>query len=101
MRLSAKCTTESLRVGSFVVLEGERNRYFSLITDMRLRVTDAGLAATPPIDSTAFVRKALANSHTYATVEVQPQVSCSRTSRTRGSRTGAGAKHSNAFRRTA
>ena len=74
VRLSAECTTESLRVGSFVVLEGERNRYFSLITDMRLRVTDAGLAATPPIDSTAFVRKALANSHTYATVEVRPSL---------------------------
>ncbi|MGA7669946.1 MAG: ATP-binding protein [Nitrolancea sp.] len=74
VRLSAGCTTESLRVGSFVVLEGERNRYFSLITDMRLRVTDAGLAATPPFDSSSFVRKALANSHTYATVEVRPSL---------------------------
>ncbi len=74
VRLSAGCTTESLRVGSFVVLEGERNRYFSLITDMRLRVTDAGLAATPPFDSSDFVRKALANSHTYATVEVRPSL---------------------------
>ncbi len=74
VRLSTDCSTESLRVGSFVVLEGTRNRYFSLITDMRLRVTDAGLAASPPMDASAFVRRALANSHTYATVEVRPSL---------------------------
>lgn len=74
VRLSNNCSTESLRVGSFVVLEGDRNRYFSLITDMRLRVIDAGLAATPPMDASMFVRKALAGSHTYATVEVRPSL---------------------------
>ncbi len=74
VRLSTSCSTESLRVGSFVVLEGERNRYFSLITDMRLRVTDPGLSATPPMSASPFVQRALAGSHTYATVEVRPNL---------------------------
>jgi uncharacterized protein len=74
VRLSSDCSTESLRVGSFVVLEGEHNLYFSLITDIRLRVTDNALAAAPPQGHSAFVRRALAGSHTYATVEVRPNL---------------------------
>ncbi len=88
VRLSATCSTESLRVGSFVVLEGERNRYFSLITDMRLRVTDIGLAATPPIQASTFVRRALANSHTYATVEVRPNLMLEETQEAEGANPG-------------
>ncbi|HEX3721425.1 MAG TPA: ATP-binding protein [Nitrolancea sp.] len=74
VRLSTGCSTESLRVGSFVVLEGDRNRYFSLISDIRLRVTDNALAASPPASGSTFVRRALAGSNTYATVEVRPNL---------------------------
>src|SRR5579884_2046417 len=74
VRLAPDCPTESLRVGSFVVLEGDNNRYFSLITDLRLRMTDAGLAANPPERRSSFLREVLAGSHTYATAEVRPDL---------------------------
>lgn len=74
VRLSPDCPTESLRVGNFVVLEGANNKYFSLITDLRLRVTDAALTAHPPRSGSAFVRQALAGTHTYATAEVRPSL---------------------------
>ncbi|HEU5421997.1 MAG TPA: ATP-binding protein [Nitrolancea sp.] len=74
VRLAPDSPTESLRVGSFVVLEGENNRYFSLITDLRLRMTDAGLAASPPERRSAFLRRVLSGSHTYATAEVRPDL---------------------------
>lgn len=74
VRLAPDCPTESLRVGSFVVLEGRDHRYFSLITDMRLRVTDGAVTAHPPTGRSDFVRRALAGTHTYATVEVRPSL---------------------------
>mgnify|MGYP002075233852 FL=1 len=74
VRLHQSVPTESLRVGSFVVLEGDRNRYFSLISDMRLRATDSAVAADPPVGRSPFVQRALARSRTYATVEVRPSL---------------------------
>lgn len=73
-RLDDAASTESLRVGDFVVLEGEHNRYFSMISNMRLEVTDRGLAADPPPAASPFIRRALAGTHTYATVEVKPSL---------------------------
>ena len=74
VRLDAAASTESLRVGDFVVLEGDHNRYFSMIADMQLEVTDAGLAADPPPSASKFIRRALAGTHTYATVQVKPSL---------------------------
>lgn len=74
VRLAPDCPTELLRVGSFVVLEGASNKYFGLITDMRLRVTDAALTAHPPDSHSSFVQRALAGTHTYATIEVRPSL---------------------------
>ncbi|HVB64006.1 MAG TPA: ATP-binding protein [Nitrolancea sp.] len=88
VRLSSNCSTESLRVGSFVVLEGERNHYFSLITDIRLRVTDNALAAAPPLGGSPFVRRALAGSHAYATVEVRPSLMLEDAGKLSGSKPG-------------
>ncbi len=42
VRLNA-VSAEELQVGSFVVLEGDRNRYFSLVNDLQLRSTDPGV----------------------------------------------------------
>ncbi|HLI52398.1 MAG TPA: DUF87 domain-containing protein, partial [Thermomicrobiaceae bacterium] len=74
VRLNGRHDTEGLRVGSFVVLEGRDNLYFSLITDMRLRVTDQALASHPPPIDSPFVSRALAGTHTFATVEVRPNL---------------------------
>ncbi len=74
VRLHHTCPTESLRVGSFVVLEGDHNLYFSLIMDMKLCVTDKALSADPPRTNSAFIRTALSGTHTYATVEVRPSL---------------------------
>jgi DNA helicase HerA-like ATPase len=45
-----------------------------MISDMRLRVTDARLQASPPDDAPDLVRQALAGTITYATVEVTPML---------------------------
>ncbi len=65
--------TEDLQVGSFVVLEGNDRRYFSLINDLQLRATDPGILSDPPIDS-AFIRNALRGIHTYTAAMVRPSL---------------------------
>ncbi|HYI14315.1 MAG TPA: DUF87 domain-containing protein, partial [Thermomicrobiales bacterium] len=65
--------TEDLQVGSFVVLEGNDRRYFSLINDLQLRATDPGLLSDPPIDS-AFIRDALRGIHTFTAAMVRPSL---------------------------
>jgi DNA helicase HerA-like ATPase len=74
VRLDAHCSTEDLRIGDFVVIEGESHRYFSMISDMQLRVTDSRLHASPPHDAPPLVAQALAGTATYATVEVRPML---------------------------
>ncbi len=74
VRLDPGCSTEDLRIGSFVIVEGEHNRYFSMISDMQLRATDARLLADPPRDASPFIAKALVGTNTYATVQVKPML---------------------------
>ena len=74
VRLHPGTSIEGLRIGSFVVVEGQRNRYFSLIADMQLNVTDPRLLTNPLQDSSPFIVQALAGTSTYATVQVRPML---------------------------
>ncbi len=69
----ATASAEELQVGSFVVLEGQRNRYFSLVNDLQLRATDPGVIADPPVGS-PFLRNALQGIHTYSAAVVRPSL---------------------------
>jgi len=74
VRLDPDVSTEQIRIGDFCIVEGERNLYFSMISDMQLCVTDARLSADPPIEAAPFVVRALRGSLTYATVQVKPML---------------------------
>lgn len=62
-----------LQVGSFVVLEGNDRRYFSLINDLQLRTTDPAISSDPPADS-QFIRAALLGIHTFTAATVRPSL---------------------------
>ncbi|HCG29022.1 MAG TPA: hypothetical protein DEU95_04600, partial [Chloroflexi bacterium] len=66
-------SAEDLQVGSFVVLEGERDRYFSLVNDLQLRMTDPGVATDPPVES-EFIRESLRGIHTFTAATVRPSL---------------------------
>jgi DNA helicase HerA-like ATPase len=72
VRLDPDVSTEEMRIGDFVIVEGDKNLYFSMIADIKLHATDARLPADPPVDASPFVTRALRGSLTYATVEVKP-----------------------------
>ncbi|MEA3345108.1 MAG: ATP-binding protein [Chloroflexota bacterium] len=70
VRLDSGVSTEDLRIGDFAIVEGEENRYFSMIADMQLRTTDQSIAADPPRDISPFVAQALAGTSIYGVVQV-------------------------------
>ncbi|KPL21413.1 MAG: hypothetical protein AMJ93_09665 [Anaerolineae bacterium SM23_84] len=74
VRLNPGTSTEQLRIGNFVVVEGQRNLYFSLISDIHLKATDPRLLADPPRHTSPFIARTLAGTTTYATVEVNPML---------------------------
>jgi len=74
VRLDSGTSTEQLRIGDFVVVEGQRNLYFSLISDIHLKTADPRLLADPPRDTSPFIAQALTGTSTYATVEVKPML---------------------------
>lgn len=74
IRLDPGCTTENLRIGDFVVVEGDDYLYFSMVTDLQLRATDGGLLADPPRTASPFIKQALAGTSTYGTVQVKPML---------------------------
>ena len=39
VRLDPHISTEQMRIGDFVIIEGEENLYFSMISDMQLRAS--------------------------------------------------------------
>jgi len=73
VRLLDPAAVERLRVGSFVVLEGDERRYFGMITDLALDTTDASLLADPPIRS-PFLSRIVRGTHAYATAEIRPSL---------------------------
>lgn len=70
VRLLDPAAVERLRVGSFVVVEGDEHRYFGMVTDLALATTDSALAADPPLHS-PFLHRVLRGTHAYATAEIR------------------------------
>lgn len=74
MKLDPARTVESVRAGTFCVVEGERYDFFSLITDLRIDAANEGILLRPPGREDEFLRQVLHGTSTYATVSLKPQL---------------------------
>ncbi|MCD6290403.1 MAG: DUF87 domain-containing protein [Anaerolineae bacterium] len=73
-RLDPGVSTEKLRIGDFVVVEGTDHIFFSTIADIQLRVTTPSISSQPPGNASSFVARALSGTATYAAVQVKPML---------------------------
>ena len=80
MRLAASRSVEEVKAGKFVVIEGEKNDFFSMITDVRLDTTSPQILVHPPSRSNRLMREVLTGTSAYATVMLRPMLMMSRTS---------------------
>jgi len=72
VKLDSSASVEDMAVGRYVTIEGNRRRFFSMITDISLGVTDQKLTQTPPDVSDPFIAEVLAGTSTYGTLHVLP-----------------------------
>jgi DNA helicase HerA-like ATPase len=74
VRLHADVSVEEIRVGKFLVVQGQRSRFFCLLTDVTLGTTTPRILANPPDPNNLFLQEVLAGSSTYGTVELAPML---------------------------
>jgi len=74
MKLADDCSIEDIKAGKFVVVDGDKLHFFSLITDVRLDATNPAVLQNPPDVTDDLVREVLSGTATYATVTLKPML---------------------------
>ncbi len=77
MKLDAQVSVEAMRAGKFVVIDGETQTFFCMVTDVELAATDQRILANPPISDNGadtFLRRILAGVGTFANVTLRPML---------------------------
>jgi len=67
-------SVESVRAGTFCVVEGERFDFFSMVTDVRIEAANEGILLHPPGPDDELLRRVMQGSGTYATVSLKPML---------------------------
>lgn len=74
LRLEHGTSVEDMRVGRFVVIEGEENRFFCLVTDMELMAANERVLLDPPARAHPLVAEMLEDITTFGAVAIQPML---------------------------
>ena len=74
MKLDASRNVEDMKAGKFVVIEGDKNDFFSMVTDMRLDATNQEILLHPPEQTDALLREVLSGTSTYNIVSLRPML---------------------------
>ena len=74
VKLNASAPVEDMKVGRYVVVEGQKLRFFGLITDIGLGSLDQRIPANPPDMSDPFVLEVIAGTSTFGTLHVAPML---------------------------
>lgn len=72
VRLDSGASVEDLRVGQFVVIQGDQHQFFSIIGDVQLDAANRDVLSDPPPEDDAFLRRVLGGTSTFGTFEVTP-----------------------------
>jgi len=74
VRLDSAVSIEDMVVGRYVTVEGNKRRFFGMITDISLGVTDQQITVIPPDTSDPFMAEVLAGTATYGRLHVLPML---------------------------
>jgi DNA helicase HerA-like ATPase len=73
-RLNPGVSVEDLRVGKFVVIQGQRNRFFGLLTDVTLETSNPQILVNPPRPEETLLQEVLAGTGTYGIIALTPML---------------------------
>ncbi len=74
IRLDGSVSVEDMAVGRYVTVEGNRRRFFGMIADVSLGVTDPQLTLTPPDVTDPYIAKVLTGTSSYGLLHVAPML---------------------------
>ena len=74
VRLYGGVSIEDVKVGTFVTLQGDRARFFGVVTDVSLRATDQALASMPPDVSDPYIASVVSGTAAYGVIKVEPML---------------------------
>jgi len=74
VRLDSPVSVEDMVVGRYVTIEGQKRRFFGMITDVSLGVTDPRLSISPPDVADPFIAEVLNGTGTFGTIHVTPML---------------------------
>lgn len=67
-------SVEDIKVGSFVTIQGARQRFFGVVTDIELGTSDPRLKHTPPEVDDPFIAEIISGTVAYGTISVLPNL---------------------------
>ena len=74
VRLDPGTSTEEMKVGTFVSIQGDRMRFFGVVTDIGLESADSSLKSTPPDVSNPYIAQVVSGTTAYGTIKVEPML---------------------------
>lgn len=74
MRISPDASLESIKTGKFLSIVGHQHRFFSLITDLSLAVTNQDILLFPPTQDEPLLSELLQQKDIYATAVLKPML---------------------------
>ena len=74
VRLDPSFPVESVKVGGFVAIQGQAQRFFGIVSDVALETADASLRGMPPETWDGFTASVMSHANAYAIVTVLPQL---------------------------
>src|SRR4030042_1351014 len=74
VKLDSSASVEDMAVGRYVTIEGERRRFFGMITDIGLGVADPQITINPPDISDPFIAEVVSGIAIYGSLSVMPML---------------------------
>ncbi|MBN1644194.1 MAG: ATP-binding protein [Dehalococcoidales bacterium] len=74
VRLDGSASVEDMVVGRYVTIDGKKRRFFGMVTDISLGVTDKEIAIAPPASNDTFAAEVLDGTATYGALHVLPML---------------------------
>lgn len=72
MKLEASVDVEGIIAGTFVVIQGAKYDFFSMITDARIDAANEDIFLYPPSEEDELLREVMQGASTYATISLKP-----------------------------
>ena len=72
LKLSNDFNVEELRIGKFVIIEGDKTKYFSMVTDVFLETNNPKFLNHIPSPKDHFIKDVLKGSSVYSLVQLTP-----------------------------